>query len=122
MYFEAYKNAVICEINNSDELASSMIGSVFFGGGTPTVLPALFLAEILGYILKNNVAPDAEITVEGNPGTFDFDGLEILRKAGFNRLSLGAQAWQDRLLKCLGRIHTGEDILRAYDAAVKAGF
>jgi len=122
LYFEAYKDAVITEIDNSAELSESTIDTVFIGGGTPTILPAPFLSEILKHVFQYNVTPDAEITVEANPGTFDAEKLKILRGSGFNRISVGVQAWQDHLLKCLGRIHDSGDIPRAYEAAVNAGF
>jgi oxygen-independent coproporphyrinogen-3 oxidase len=67
-FFEAYKNAVLYEIDHSTELAESEIDSVFFGGGTPTVMPPEYLAEILARVFQYNVVPDAEITVEANPG------------------------------------------------------
>ena len=121
-FFEPYKDALIHEIDNTDELRASQIDSVFFGGGTPTVLPAAFLSEILEHVCRRSVSADAEITLEANPGTVGADTLRALRGAGFNRLSLGVQAWQDRLLKRLGRIHNRGDIENAYEAALGAGF
>ena len=121
-YFEAYKDALISEIDNSPELAASTIDSVFLGGGTPTIIPAVYLAEILEHIYKYSVSSDAEVTIEANPGSVSPESLKVLFEAGFNRLSLGAQAWQDHLLNRLGRIHSRDDILYAYEAAVNAGF
>jgi len=121
-FYGAYKDAVINEIDNTEELRGSVIDSIFFGGGTPTVLPARFLAEILGRVLTYSTSSNAEISLEANPGAVNEDALRVLRNAGFNRLSLGIQAWRDHLLKRLGRIHSAEDIPRAYEAAVNAGF
>ena len=120
-YYEAYKNAVISEIDNSAELQVSSVDSVFFGGGTPTVLPVQYLTEIMEHLF-HYVSSGAEMSVEANPGAVDIKSLRALRKAGFNRLSLGAQAWQDPLLKRIGRIHNKKDILLSYEAAVGAGF
>ena len=121
-YFEAYKNAVVAEIDNSVELPVCTINTVFFGGGTPTVLPVEYLTEIMEHIFQYAITSDAEITVEANPGTVDLKSLRALRNAGVNRLSLGLQAWQDHLLKRMGRIHNKKDILRSYEAAGRAGF
>ena len=122
IYFESYKEALISEIDNSPELAASSIDSIFFGGGTPTIIPADYLAEILEHIYRYSVAADAEVTIEANPGSVSPESLKVLFQSRFNRISFGAQAWQDHLLNCLGRIHCQDDILYAYEAAVNAGF
>lgn len=104
-------------------LKGYQIQTIFFGGGTPTVLPAKTLAELLEMIFQlYDVAEDAEISTEANPGTLDFEMCEILHDAGFNRLSMGVQAWQDTLLQRLGRIHSQAQFLENYQNARKAGF
>ncbi len=119
-----YRSAVLKEIelsrsNDPDE----RVKSVFFGGGTPTVLPAEDLIAILDAIRDAfPVEPDAEISVECNPKTIGFDGLRKLRGAGFNRLSIGLQATQNALLTRIGRVHTYEEFLATYHAACDAGF
>jgi oxygen-independent coproporphyrinogen-3 oxidase len=96
---------------------------VFFGGGTPTVLPAEDLCAILGAIRNTfAVEPDAEISIECNPKTIGFDGLKRLFDAGFNRLSIGLQATQNELLSRIGRVHTYEEFLVTYAAVRDAGF
>lgn len=97
--------------------------SVYFGGGTPTVMPAEELCGLLTFIREHFLLrPDAEITVEANPATVDEKYLQKLRAAGFNRLSLGAQSFQDKELKMLGRLHNAADIGEAVAAARLAGF
>lgn len=97
--------------------------TVFFGGGTPTVLPVEMLLELLDAARKQfTIAEDAEITVEANPGTVDLEKLTALRNAGVNRLSVGAQAMQADILQALGRIHRWEDVVQAVQDARAAGF
>lgn len=99
------------------------VKTVFFGGGTPTVLPAEDLCAILGAIRNTfAVEPDAEISIECNPKTIGFNGLKRLFDAGFNRLSIGLQATQNELLSRIGRVHTYEEFLVTYAAARDAGF
>lgn len=124
-YVAALKNEIIKRTYKEVWPAEKMpvVPSVFFGGGTPTVLDAEDLSGILE-LLKDrfNITEDAEITIECNPGTADHDKLSKLRKAGFNRLSIGLQSTDDEKLKSLGRIHTFSDFLNIWDAASKAGF
>jgi len=98
-------------------------GSVYFGGGTPTTLPAQALVRIMA-VLRGvyRVADDAEVTIEANPGTVDPASLKRLREGGFNRLSLGVQALDDRLLRALGRVHTVEQAVQSIHWAKEAGF
>lgn len=119
-----YRSAVLKEIALSiDKYPGERVKSVFFGGGTPTILPADDLCAILDAIRNAfSVEPDAEISVECNPKTIGFDGLKKLRGAGFNRLSIGLQATQDRLLRRIGRVHTYEEFLSTFRAAKDAGF
>lgn len=99
------------------------ISTVYIGGGTPTALPAEQLTELLQAARECfMLEPDAEITVEANPGTVDARKLDTLRQAGVNRLSLGAQAMQPALLHTLGRIHCWEDVALAVSNARAAGF
>lgn len=120
-----YSGALCREIELSrDRLPyEGPVPSVFFGGGTPTVLPADELIRILDTVRRTyEIRSDAEITVECNPGTASYADLVKLRAAGVNRLSLGLQSANDGLLKAVGRIHTYEQFLTAYRAARDAGF
>lgn len=97
--------------------------SVFFGGGTPSILEAGMLMKVLDCVRANFVmAEDCETTVECNPGTVDAVKLGIYRQSGVNRLSFGLQSADDSELRALGRIHTFRDFLESYEAARKSGF
>lgn len=97
--------------------------TIFFGGGTPSILKAGWIADILDVIHRNfKVRKDAEITIECNPGTLTFEKLSIYKSAGINRISVGLQSASDAELRELGRIHTYEDFLRSYDLIRKKGF
>ena len=97
--------------------------TLFFGGGTPSCISAELLGTVMEEIRKNfSISPDAEISMEVNPGTADLDKLEKYRKMGINRLSIGAQSMQPEELKLLGRIHGREEFLECYIAAREAGF
>jgi len=98
------------------------VDTVFFGGGTPSYLGADRLTKILKLILKKyNVTRDAEITLEANPDSAcDWKTLRALRRAGFNRLSLGMQSASDAELAAIGRVHTMEQVRQAVEAARKA--
>lgn len=102
---------------------TTTFGSVYFGGGTPTTLSPQTLVGILERLRElYPIAEDAEVTVEANPGTVDRDALQHLRAGGFNRLSLGVQALDDRLLRALGRIHTARQAVQSVCWAKEAGF
>jgi oxygen-independent coproporphyrinogen-3 oxidase len=99
------------------------VDTIFFGGGTPTAIPARDEARLLAAVLETlPVTPDAEITTEANPGTMDTQHLEVLRAAGFNRISFGVQSFDAGLLKTLDRIHTAGEARSAVAAARAAGF
>lgn len=99
------------------------IGSVFFGGGTPSLFAGPMIARLLDGIAQHlTLAPDAEITLEANPGTADAARFADYRAAGVNRLSIGVQSLDDAKLRALGRIHNGDEALRAYRLARGAGF
>jgi oxygen-independent coproporphyrinogen-3 oxidase len=95
-------------------------GTIFIGGGTPTLLSSKYYQKLLtDYALR---ITDYEISIESNPGTANKSKLRELRKLGINRLSIGAQSFNDHHLKTLGRIHNSKDIFRIYDDARSAGF
>lgn len=99
------------------------IDSVYFGGGTPSLLQPAQVAAILDKIAaQSNIPADAEITLEANPGTVSSDSLIDFHAAGVNRISLGVQSYSDRFLECLGRIHTAEQSRQAFHDARSAGF
>lgn len=99
------------------------VTTIFFGGGTPSILKAGWIADILNAIHRNfKVRKDAEITIECNPGTLTFEKLSIYKSAGINRISVGLQSASDAELRELGRIHTYEDFLKSYDLIHKKGF
>lgn len=99
------------------------VGTVFLGGGTPSLLRVDELGEILDCLRKRlALAPGAEVTVEANPESLSRETLEGYRLAGVNRLSLGVQSLDGQLLARLGRLHSPEDARRAFDQARWAGF
>ena len=116
-----YVHALTQEITQAP--VDAPIDTIFFGGGTPTAIPAADEAALLRAVLAtHDVTPDAEITTEANPGTMDTAHLEVLRAAGFNRISFGVQSFDADLLKTLDRIHSAQDALNAVEAARAAGF
>lgn len=99
------------------------VTTIFFGGGTPSILKAGWIADILDAIHRNfKVRKEAEITIECNPGTLTFEKLSIYKSAGINRISVGLQSASDAELRELGRVHTYEDFLKSYDLIRKKGF
>ena len=101
----------------------SAVRTVYIGGGTPTVLEAGDIADLLAFCRQHfKINPEAEISVEANPGTLNENKLSILKKAGVNRLSLGVQSFNDRFLKEIGRIHTAREVLDNFRLARDIGF
>ena len=99
------------------------VQSIFFGGGTPSLLSPGFFARLLEALNRRlHLAPDVEITLEANPGTVEQERFNGYRAAGINRLSIGIQSFQRDQLAALGRIHDGDDARRAIDSARQAGF
>lgn len=115
-----YKNALLREIDAFD--TNKNVKSIFIGGGTPSFVEPKFIAEIMEHLSRFKINSDAEITIESNPGTLTAKKLEIYKKSGINRISIGLQAWQNRILKTLGRIHSREEFLESYSLARKFGF
>jgi len=123
-FIPEYQNAVIKHIEEySAQLDGYLIDTVYFGGGTPSYYGATNLINILS-ALKNNghVLLDSEITAEVNPGTISREDLVRLKRAGFNRLSIGIQCSDNTTLKTLGRTHTFEDAEKTFNDARQAGF
>jgi len=105
-------------VHNNCELRS-----IYFGGGTPSLLSADMVAEIIQQV-KNNFSfiPEIEITLEANPGTIDLNLCKEFKDAGINRISLGIQSFDDEKLKAIKRIHDAKQALTAVDAVKSAGF
>ncbi|HEY8890411.1 MAG TPA: radical SAM family heme chaperone HemW [Clostridium sp.] len=114
-----YATALAKEINS---IKDKKIKTIFIGGGTPTYLSLAGWKILKKSMDRLDVCGDLEFTVEGNPGTFTSEKLSFLKEMGVNRLSIGLQAWQDSLLKELGRIHTIKDFKQSFDLARKLGF
>jgi putative oxygen-independent coproporphyrinogen III oxidase len=105
------------------EWSTERVGSVFLGGGTPTTLPSEDLAGILRHLRDGFIVDsEAEVTAEANPDTVGRASLEVLRRAGFDRLSIGAQSFDERVLAALERLHGPASVRRAFNAAREAGF
>lgn len=120
----AYVRALKEEIRSAGDLNETYEGAtVFFGGGTPSLLAGEELAGILDEVSRRLLLrPDAEITVECNPGTLNRKKLENYKAAGVNRLSIGLQSADNRELKILGRIHTWEQFRENYALVRELGF
>ncbi len=101
-------------------VAGREVKSVFFGGGTPSLLSPQAVAQVLGAISERfKVLPQTEISLEANPNTYEQDKFAGFRQAGINRLSLGVQALNEKDLKFLGRTHSLDDALRAMELCAK---
>ena len=97
--------------------------TVFFGGGTPSILPVGAVTMLMDALRASfEIMPDAEITIEANPGTLNGTKLREYRAAGINRLSMGLQSTNDALLETIGRIHRYADFVQNYECARAAGF
>lgn len=121
-YVQALKNELLFYAHSIAD-RERKLQTIYFGGGTPSVLSPEQLKELLDTIYAlYEVSQDAEVTVEINPATIDYDGLHKIKEAGFNRLSIGLQSANDDELKLLGRIHTYEQFLDTFHNARKAGF
>jgi oxygen-independent coproporphyrinogen-3 oxidase len=107
----------------ADVVAEAPLASVFFGGGTPSLLAADQVAQLLTQAEQlYDFSADVEITLEVNPGTVNLAQLSAYRQAGVNRLSIGVQSFSDKNLLWLGRRHTSAEAIQAFDAARQAGF
>ncbi len=116
-YFEALKRQILFFEDDRE------IHSIYFGGGTPPMLGIDRLCKLLGLIKSRfTLKSDCEITVEVNPETIDYGALCKLKGAGFNRLSVGIQTSDDKVLRSIGRIHSFENAKQCISDARKAGF
>ena len=119
-FVTALKEEIGIKSKNIDQY---QIGSVFFGGGTPTTLSSFQITDILTFCFnKFSIKSDCEVSIEANPGTIDYQYLKLLRNKCFNRLSLGCQSFNDDLLKKIERIHNCDEIFQSISAARKTGF
>ena len=115
----SFTDALICELDAwAARTGGRRIATVFFGGGTPSLMDPRDVARILDAIARNwPCAPDIEVSLEANPGSVERDAFRHLCAAGVNRLSLGVQALDDDALKFLGRRHDAADARRAIEIA-----
>lgn len=103
--------------------ADYIVKTIFIGGGTPSYIDAIYIKDIVNTIKNNyNVSKDVEITIEVNPGTADNEKLEIYKEVGINRISIGLQTSNDKILNKIGRIHNYNDFLETIKNAKQVGF
>ena len=117
---DRYIKALIADLETElPRIWGRQVHSIFIGGGTPSLLSAKGMDTLLSAIrARINLEPDAEITMEANPGSVEAEKFAGFAKAGINRVSLGIQSFQDAQLKALGRIHNGEEAKRAIAIAL----
>nr|WP_309733503.1 radical SAM family heme chaperone HemW [Chamaesiphon sp. OTE_75_metabat_556] len=117
LYLDRLTAEIATQINYQQPLTT-----IFFGGGTPSLLTVAQLGQILDLLAtKFGIANDAEISMEIDPGTFDLTQLQGYLQAGINRISIGVQAFQDQLLQLCGRSHTVSDIYQAVELLHRGG-
>ena len=121
---DSYQKALLRHFTEfAPRLEDYLVDTVYFGGGTPSWYGAERLLEIFEAAKRRcRVLTDAEVTLEANPDSVSVHALKQLRRAGFNRVSIGMQSANDEVLKAIGRRHRYEDVLDAVDAAREAGF
>lgn len=119
-----YFSALFSEIEEKEKLCENFVcDTIYIGGGTPTSVDTEYITELLKMLKKHfNISKDAEITIECNPKTAEISDFEEYLNCGINRLSIGRQTSNNKILKTLGRIHTDEDFEKCLFDAKKAGF
>ena len=117
---QRYIKALIADLETElPNIWGRQVHSIFIGGGTPSLLSAAGMDQLLGAVrARIHLEPDAEITMEANPGSVEAEKFAGFAKAGINRVSLGIQSFQDQKLKALGRIHNGAEAKRAVEIAL----
>jgi len=120
----AYVDALIRDLDfELREPEPRALGSIFMGGGTPSLFSGAAIVRVLREVQRRIAfSPEIEITLEANPGTADAQNFREYRAAGVNRLSIGVQSFDDKQLRQLGRIHAGDEAIRAFEIARNAGF
>lgn len=123
--YEEYTKGLISEIKSYNDVfrKANVPDTIFIGGGTPSLLSEKQINRIMECIFESfDVAREREITIEANPNSLTYEKLMAYKKAGINRISMGAQSMDDRVLASLGRVHKRKDVISAYENAVKVGF
>ena len=119
----AYTQALLREIRVLGQRTEAAVSTIFIGGGTPTVLRADWMEEILDQLRASfRLLPEAEISMEANPGTVTPEKLKAYLRGGVNRISFGCQSADNEELRLLGRIHSWEEFLESFSMAREAGF
>jgi len=121
---EKFVSCLIKEIElNKDKLSNFKFDTIFLGGGTPSVLTEKQLEKILNALNKfYDLDKNIEVTLECNPGEINYEKLKYFRQIGVNRLSIGFQSFNEKILKFLGRLHSSEQSISTFNHARKAGF
>lgn len=120
---ERYVNALIKEIKGNEKGNHRTISTIYIGGGTPSFINSNHIVQILNTIKeKFEVSENAEITIEVNPGTVNKEKLIDYKMAGINRISMGLQSAENKILNFIGRIHTFEEFLQTYNLVKEVGF
>ena len=116
---QAWRDAYLAELQRAaDETPGRILNAVFFGGGTPSLMDPDVVADIIAAIRRHwPTANDLEITLEANPGSVEAGRFAAYRQAGVSRVSMGIQALNDADLKRLGRLHSAEEAMQAFDIA-----
>ncbi|WP_231970364.1 radical SAM family heme chaperone HemW [Polynucleobacter necessarius] len=118
---QRYIKALIADLETElPHIWGRQVHSIFIGGGTPSLLSPKGMDELLSSVrARVNLEPDAEITMEANPGSIEAGKFSAFAKCGINRVSIGVQSFQDEQLKALGRIHNGDEAKRAIHIALE---
>jgi oxygen-independent coproporphyrinogen-3 oxidase len=120
--FEPYANAVCREILESPEAAAQTVDTMYFGGGTPSLLDPVTLSRMVDAVRKQCRVANAEITLEADPETITPEKAAAWLASAFNRISMGVQSFHDNELKAAGRMHRRADVFAATEALRAAGF
>ncbi|MEC9491593.1 radical SAM family heme chaperone HemW [Flexistipes sp.] len=111
-YISQYIDSLIKE---ASEIQTKNFDTLYIGGGTPSIIDPTMLGKLFSELFKIVKYKNTEFTFEVNPESFTFEQLQVLREYGLNRISLGAQSFDDYILQYLGRIHKKDDILKSYE-------
>ena len=118
-----FVDSLIAEVSFAARTISTTIPTIFFGGGTPSLMPAAELSRVIELLRQRwEFAPEIEITIECNPDTLTLESLENYRASGINRISMGMQSANQQVLKVLDRTHNPENVAKSVELARKAGF